>query len=143
MAQEAKFKALFLVKFSDYVEWPAGNSVTVLGVVGDSEVQEAAQAYAAKKPGLQVKKISSPAEAATCSIVFLSKNGLGALSGYVSAIDKGSTLLVIDGKDKVKQGADIGFYLEDNKLRYVINIANIESKNMIPSSRLIQLGTVI
>ncbi len=143
MAQEGKFKALFLVKFSEYVEWPGGNSSMILGVAGDAEVLQAAQEYAIKKEGLQVKKITSPADAKSCSIVFLSKSELGSLGNYISTIGQSSTLLVIDGKDKVRQGADIGFYLEDNKLRYLINKSTIESKKMIPSSRLISLGTVI
>ena len=39
-AQESKFKALFIYKFSQYVEWPDGSKEVTIGVVGKTDVHK-------------------------------------------------------------------------------------------------------
>ncbi len=142
-AQEAKFKALFLMKFCEYIEWPNGNSNLVIGVMGGNDVNGELQAFAAQKSNVQVVDVKTSEDAAKCNIVFVAGNMSKNVSSVAQTIGKNSTLLVADDDKKVKEGADIGFYLEDNKLRFVIKKANIESKNMLPSSKLLALGKAI
>jgi hypothetical protein len=142
-AQEAKFKALFLYKFTEYIEWPTGSDNLVVGVVGNSDVLEELKKFTAAKQNIEVINVSSASQAGSCNIVFLPKGENKQFDAMVSSIGKSSILLVSDNKDLVKKGADIGFFLESNKLRFLINKSNIESKKMLPSSKLLELGTTI
>ena len=38
MAQESKFKALFISKFAEYIEWPSGSKNVTVGIVDDSDI---------------------------------------------------------------------------------------------------------
>lgn len=142
-AQESKFKALFIYKFAEYVEWPSAPAKLTVGVLGSTDVQKELSAFAASKGGMEVIKISSPADAAKCHMVFVPGSQDGSIGGVKSAIGSKSVLVVADNSDLVTQGADIGFFIDAGKLRFKINKQNIESKQMIPSSKLLQLGQSI
>ena len=142
-AQESKFKALFIYKFAEYIEWPASPAKIVVGVVGTSDVYDQLSSFAASKDNLEVRVISGSGEAKTCNIIFLPDSQNPKIGSYVSAIGGKSILLVSETSNLVPQGADIGFYLEDGKLRFLINKNSIESKKMVPSSKLLALGKTI
>ncbi|CAE7410429.1 unnamed protein product [Symbiodinium microadriaticum] len=141
--EEAKFKALFLMKFCEYIEWPGGNGNLVIGVMDSDDVGNELLTFASQKDNIQVKRISSANEAAQCNIVFVSGSAKKNLGSIAQRIGSNSTLLVADDEKKMDEGADIGFFLEDNKLRFVISKSNIESKKMLPSSKLLALGKAI
>ncbi|UXP30793.1 YfiR family protein [Reichenbachiella agarivorans] len=142
-AQESKFKALFIYKFAEYVQWPTSPTVLTVGIVGTSDVKEKLASFAETKGGLEVISIKSASDAAKCHMLYVPESEEKNLSLYTSFINKKSILLVSDNSSKVGKGADIGFYLEDGKLRFKIDKNNIESKKMIPSSKLLALGQSI
>ena len=142
-AQESKFKALFIYKFSEYIEWPSSPSKIVVGVAGETDVYNQLSKFAASKENLEVISIMSAEESSKCNIIFLPSSHDKELSSYVSNINKRSILVVSENKSLVNKGADIGFYLEDGKLRFLINKESIENKSMVPSSKLLALGTSI
>ncbi|WP_109832129.1 YfiR family protein [Reichenbachiella versicolor] len=142
-AQESKFKALFIYKFAEYIEWPSSPSKIVVGVAGKSDVFNQLSTFAASKDNLEVKNISSASDSKSCNIIFLPNAQSGQLNSYVSTINGNSILLVTENSKLVPQGADIGFYLEQGKLRFLINKGSIESKKMVPSSKLLALGKAI
>ena len=143
LAQEAKFKALFTFKFAEYVEWSDGNSQTTIGVVGNSPVFDELSTFAAAKPNIDVIKISGAADASKCRIVFLPEGESGKASAIASSIGGQSILLVAEKKDLAGNGADIGFYTEGGKLRFVISEKDIRRKKMTPSGKLLALGKSI
>ncbi|PIB34331.1 hypothetical protein BFP72_02285 [Reichenbachiella sp. 5M10] len=142
-AQESKFKALFIYKFAEYVQWPSAPSTLTVGIVGNTDVQEKLASFAASKGGMTVISIKSASDAAKCHMLYVPSSEEKNLSLYTSFIDKKSILLVSDNSSKVGRGADIGFFLEDGKLRFKIDKQNIEAKKMIPSSKLLALGESI
>lgn len=143
LGQESKFKALFIYKFAEYIEWPNSPSKIVVGIAGKSDVYNQLSTFAASKDNLEVKTISSSSESKTCNIVFLPSAQSSKLSSYVSTIGKNSILVVSENGKLARQGADIGFYLDQGKLRFLINKNSIESKKMVPSSKLLTLGKAI
>jgi hypothetical protein len=52
-------------------------------------------------------------------------------------------LVVTDQKAAAGKNADIGFYISEGKLRFVISKLRIEKRKMTPSSKLLALGDVI
>lgn len=143
MAQEDKFKALFLYKFVEYTEWPTGTREITIGVVGESPVYNELAGFAASKENLTVVKIQSSAEVKKCEVVFLPNTKNNLLDQFNSTIGSSSILLVSEDGDLVGQGSDIGFYLEGGKLRFLISEKDIKEKKMIPNSKLMALGKSI
>ncbi len=143
VAQEGRFKALFLVKFSEYIEWPSGNSDLTIGVVGNTDVFDELKRFTAQKANLSVINIQSASDSPKCDIIYVPGVKLKLIGELVSNIGSKSTLLVSDDGNQVKKGADIGFFVDGNKLRFILSKENIESKKMVPSSKLLALGKTI
>ena len=142
-AQESKFKALFIYKFAEYIEWPGGLSKVTVGIAGTSDVFTELSNFAASKDNIEVIKISSPADAGKCQIIFLPKSESSKVGSYDQKIGGTSVLLISDDQSMAGKGADIGFYTEGGKLRFLISEGNIRDKKMIPNSKLLVLGKAI
>lgn len=141
--QEAKFKALFLVKFTQYIEWPQGNSNLTIGILGNPTVMEELQKFSAQMGNIEVIDVKSTADASKCNMLFFASGKAKNVQEYVAALGSSSVLIVSDNSDQVGKGADIGFFLEESKLRFLISKGTIESKEMVPSSKLLTLGKAI
>ncbi|MGL1888798.1 MAG: YfiR family protein [Reichenbachiella sp.] len=142
-AQESKFKALFIYKFAEYVEWPSNPSTLTVGIIGSTDVFKELSSFAANKGGMEVIKINSASEASKCNMIFIPSSESGTIDQFQSSTASKSILVVADDSSLVTKGADIGFFMDAGKLRFKINKNSIESKNMIPSSKLLQLGQSI
>lgn len=142
-AQESKFKALFIYKFSEYIEWSSNPSTLVVGIAGQTDVFDQLSVFAKAKDNLEVIKIQGASEASKCNIVFLPRSQDKVLANYASTIGKSSILVVSENEKLATKGADIGFFLEQGKLRFLINQQSIENKGMTPSSKLLALGKSI
>lgn len=142
-AQENKFKALFIYKFAEYVEWPNTPAKLTVGVIGNTDVFKELSNFAASKGKMDVIKINSASEASKCNMVYIPSSQDNKIGDFKTSISKKSILVVSDNSSLVTRGADIGFFVDAGKLRFKINRKNIESKSMVPSSKLLALGQSI
>lgn len=142
-AQESKFKALFIYKFAEYIEWPSGKTNVTVGMAGKSDVSKELSNFAASKGNMTVLDIAGPSDASKCDIIFLPTSASGQIGAYNSAIGGKSVLVVSEDSDLTGKGSDIGFYLESGKLRFLISEKSIRDKKMTPSSKLLALGKSI
>lgn len=142
-AQESKFKALFIYKFAEYIEWPSGKKDITVGIAGKSDVFKELSHFAATKGNMTVLNIAGPTEVSKCDIVFLPSTADGQITDFKSAIGSKSILVVSDNSDFTGKGSDIGFFLESGKLRFLISEKSIREKKMTPSSKLLALGKAI
>lgn len=144
-AQEAKFYALFVTKFVDYIKWPdaAPNQKVVIGVWGNSQVKEELTHFAAAKGNIEVLQLSNLADAAKCNLLFLPKENAKEFEALKSSIGTNSVLLITENEGYAEKGAAISFYLEGSKLKFKLNKSTIESKKIKVSSALMAMGTVI
>jgi hypothetical protein len=139
--QEEKFKALFITKFIEYIEWPASSQNTV-GVYSSSAVQSELQALAPSK-GFQVVQIKKAEDLGAIKVLYVPNVNESKAKEILAAVGEKPILVVSDQKDSAGKAADIGFYVSDGKLRFVISKSRIEKKKMLPSSKLLALGDVI
>lgn len=142
-AQESKFKALFIYKFAEYIEWPSGKKNITVGIAGKTGVTKELSTFAASKGNMTVLDIAGPSDSGKCDIVFLPNSEDAKVGDYNTAIGSKSILVVSDNSDLTGKGSDIGFYLESGKLRFLIDEKSIRNKKMTPSSKLLALGKAI
>ena len=139
-AQESKFKALFIYKFAEYIEWPGGSKDITIGVAGKTDVYDELSAFAASKSNITVIKIGAPAEVSKCQILFLPESQNAMAGAYKNSVGSKSILIVSDEKSLVGPGSDIGFFTEGGKLRFKLSESNIKQKSMVASSKLLALA---
>lgn len=151
-AQEAraqdveKVQAIFILNFTKYIQWPATSGEMTIGVFGNSRVLLELNSLAAKKADLKVNiiKIASESEIASCDVIFIPEEQYRNLSTIESAVNGNAVLIVTETEMPIQESkGGIGFYMENNKLKFVINRSHIEDKNMKVSNNLLGLAKVI
>ena len=139
-AQENKFKALFLNKFVQYIEWPVQDQKVTIGVLGKSDVYNELLAVTKGKSNIKVIQIYSVEEYAKCDVIYVPQYMGVFIEKLDSKIGNQSILVVSDDKDHAGKSADIGFYIENQRLLFMIDPSNLRAKKLNPSSRLLNLG---
>lgn len=146
----ARIKAIYIYNFTKYIEWPAdykeGNFV--IGIYGTNAplLSELSKMAASKMVGsqkLEIKNLSSPAEAGQCHILYILGDNSGQLPEIISKIKGKSTLLVTDKPGMAKQGSGINFSIVENKQKIELNRANIEKYKLKVASTLVEMAVQI
>jgi len=143
IAQNARFYALFMAKFTDYIQWPNSNDQIVIGVYGDQDIIKELQKYSASKTNIGVIDISSVNDVQKCQLVFIAESKNSEFESINASIDGKNILLVTENDAFIKKGAGISFYLEGNKLRFKLNKETIDTKKLKVGGSLLSLANVV
>lgn len=143
LAQQSKYYALFVVKFTDYIQWPVTNNPFVIGVYGDPSIISDLTKYTLAKSNIEIREIYSIGEVQNCQLVFLTDAKKGEFHSIKSSIGNKSILLVTESETFAKQGAGISFYTDGSKLRFRINKKTTDDQNLKISGSLLALADVM
>jgi hypothetical protein len=145
----AQIKAAFLLNFARFAEWspvalPDGYPVLIFCFDGAEDVRIAFEALAEGKEiqGRKVvnRKIISPANAQSCHAVFANDSKrTREVELLKSARDVGA-LTIGDGPDLLACGGMIQLVLDDNRMRFDINLAAVSRGRIKLSSKLLALA---
>lgn len=140
----SKYQALFITKFMDYVNWPVPKAQLVVGIMGNSKVLgEAKQFLERKGKNAVVKKLSGVENASNCDIIFLPKEQKKLFNSLNTETAGKSILIVTEVEELAAQGSVITFYVESNKLKFIINKQAADQRRLKISSSLMNIGKVI
>jgi hypothetical protein len=154
--REPEIKAAYLYNFGRYVEWPAENlpaggnasGAFVIGVVGETSVLTPLRTIAATKKvagrPITLVEIKGEADYRPCQLLFIPA---GQDPEFVNSILKKAraTATLVVGEDEgfaVKHG-HIGFYVEQNNMKFEINSLGAEKSGLKISSKLLSLGRIV
>jgi hypothetical protein len=149
---EYEVKAAFLFNFAKFVDWPKDaspneHSPIRVGVVGKDPFGQALERVVARKSingrDLQIVHTKSLAELKTCQIVFVSSSEEGRLPEIIMSLRGSSVLTVGESDDFAPRGGAIQFTIDDNKIRFTINVDAAERAHLKFSSKLLSLAKVI
>jgi hypothetical protein len=151
-ASEYAVKAAFLFHFAQFVEWPAAafrdaSSPLVYCTIGLDPFQGALDAALSGKMigarAFQVRHYKEAQEAHGCHVLFIGAEQKRQLSAALSEL-KGTPVLVVGESDKfVDEGGMIGFSLEENKVRFEINLEAAEKAGLKISAKLLALAKTV
>jgi hypothetical protein len=131
-----------------YIQWPNdGQAEFVIGVLGNDDVYNTLKSwYDGKAKGAQkiaVKKLSSAAEASTCSLVYLSKTKNRDFEDLRSATNGKHILTITDGNNLGSRGSCVNFTVIDGKLKFELNQSALAASSLKVSSQLTSIAIVI
>lgn len=141
--------AAMLYNFIKYVQWPneADAGEFVVGVIGDEDVFGTLQKWYDGKPKgpkkYVIKKLSSPAEAADCQVVYVGKSKSRDFDNIKNSTTGKSILTITDGNGLGQKGSCINFKVIDGKLKFELNQATVNSSNLKVSSQLSSMAIMI
>lgn len=149
---EYQVKAAFLFYFSGFVDWPEGtfkdaSSPLTYCTIGEDPFRGALDASLSGKTvgtrALRVQHVTQSQEIQGCQILFIGAAGKRLLPATLASLKENSVLTVGESEHFVQDGGMIGFLLEENKIRFEINLEAAEHAKLTMSSRLLALAKTV
>lgn len=151
-SEEYSVKAAFLFHFAQFVDWPpetfkdAGSALTYC-TVGEDVFHGGLEASLGGKTigshPLSVKHFKQAREIEGCQILFFGAAEKKSIPEALSILKGNAVLTVGESEHFVQVGGVIGFLLEDNKVRFEINLDAAEKAKLKISSRLLTLAKTV
>ncbi len=150
--REHQLKAAFLYNFSRYVRWPEtafadANSPFVIGIMNadalTADLNHIARTKKADGRTIVIRRLTAADQVATCHVVFIS--GLQEpkqMSSLNQAVGDRAVLLVGDSPGFCAADGAISFFVENNNLRFEINLETAKRRQLSLNANLIKLGQV-
>jgi hypothetical protein len=151
-AEEYQVKAAFLYHFAQLLDWPAGvldpGDASLKLCIFDDEPrrQELQSTIEGKTIGarvFRVRLISQPEEAQRCHVLFLSRDEARRQTAILRSLRGMPVLTVGETSNFLSDGGMIRFHLDEDKIRFDINLEAAESSHLKISSRLLLLATSV
>jgi hypothetical protein len=149
---EYQVKAAFLFHFSQFVEWPPdtfkdpGTPLTFCTVGEDPFRGALEQSVNGKTMGtrpLSVRHFMRLQEASSCQVLFLGKRSRLLEEEAIAFFSKHPVLIVGESEHFALDGGMIGFCMEENTIRFEINLQAVEKSQLKISARLLTLAKIV
>ena len=148
-AEEYRVKAAFIFHFAQLVDWPAEKPTgtdhsLVLCTLGEDPFQGVLEGTVAGKAIgnriVRIRHLGEPQDMQACQIVFLGRAQGKRIPMLVANLHNAPVLTVGETAGFLDAGGMIDFLLEDNKLRFEVNLEAAESADLKIGSRLLVLA---
>ncbi len=144
-------KAALAFNFLKFVEWPPeapvhSSPVIELCVFDAPSFARAFASIAGKTVGgkrLEIRQVEDLRQAAECHVAFLGRSKRSALPELSAALTARGVLTIGDSEGFAERGLLINFYLEDDRVRFEVNLAAARSAGLKLSSRLLKLARLV
>lgn len=147
--EKHELHSMMIYNFLKYIQWPASanSGQFVIGVLGDDEVYNTLSAWYGDKERmgrfLRVKKISNPAEAKDCQLVYIGNSASNKFEDVQGAISNNPVLVVTDKNGLGQKGSGINFRIVNNRLKFELNQDALNASNLKVSSQLTAMAIMI
>jgi hypothetical protein len=152
ISKEYQIKAVFLFNFAQFVQWsetnfPAAGAPFCIGVLGDDPfntfLDETVRGENIKGHPLIIQRYRNVDEIKECQVLFISRSESGSM-GQILARLKGRNILTVgDAEGFLKNGGDIRFATEQNKIHLRVSLEAAKSTNLVISSKILRLSEII
>jgi YfiR/HmsC-like len=149
---EYQVKAAFLFHFAQFVDWPPeafkdAESPLTYCTVGEDPFHGALEAsMSGKMIGMRpvrVQHFKRAQDMQSCEVLFLGAQEQKSISAALANLKGIPVLTVGESEHFVEEGGMIGFFLEDNKVRFEINLDAAERARLKISARLLALAKTV
>ena len=150
-ASEYQVKAAFLFNFAKFVEWPADAFTTAdaplqICVLGQDPFGNEFEAIENKRVSGRRLKVVHPSgvpQAKACQIIFVASSEKQRVREILHSLRAASVLTVGDTLGFARMGGMINFVLEENRVRFEINVKASERARLKLSARLLTVAKLI
>ena len=154
-SSEYLIKAGFIFNFAKFVEWPSTafaqpDSPIVIGILGTDPfgtiIDKIVQDKKVGARGFVVKRLKWGAdlkELSTCKILFVGASEKAHMDELVQIVRGLPILTVGETPGFAERGGVIRFVLEDNRVRFEVNVEAAHQADLTISSRLLTLARII
>jgi hypothetical protein len=150
-APEYRIKAAFLYNFTLYTEWPPNaferaDSPILLAVAGEDpfglQLDSAVRGKTVQGRSIEVRRYERAADVPPCHLVFLSDSQARNLPQLLRRLEASPLLTVGETEDFIRAGGVIRFFVEENKVRFEVNVDAALRAHVKFSSKLLSLARI-
>ncbi len=150
-AGEYEVKALFLYNFINFIDWPADSSfnssstvnICIIGEDPFGESLDDIRGETAKGKKLAIKFYRPYDEPKGCHLLFIPAAEKNHTGHILRSIRETGVLTVADSEEAARQGAVIGFYIEQKKVRFAVNMEAVRRSGLKISAKLLKLARIV
>ncbi len=151
-SSEYDVKAAFLFHFAQFVEWPpetfkdASTPLTYCTIGEDpfhGALEQSLSGKTIEARPLRVAHFKQPQEIQGCQVLFVGAGETKRLGAALAGVSGNGVLLVGETEHFVEEGGIIGFCLEQNKIRFEINLEAAERAKLKISAKLLALAKTV
>src|SRR5437867_3437041 len=145
-------EAAFLFNFAKFVTWPddafqlSGSSL-IIGVLGEDPfgavLEETIRDKTVMGKKLAVKRFVRIQDAVNSHILFLSSSEESQLLPLLKVLEKATVLTVSDMEQFAERGGMVAFTVEDQKVRFNVNVEAVERAGLKMGSQLLKLARIV
>ena len=150
---EYRVKAAFIFHFAQLVDWPddaakPGSDPFAVCIFGDDPFRGALEESMSGKKiderPVRINHAKAPAEIQGCRVLFVADAEMKRFPSLLTGLKDTAVLTIGDSEEFVLQrGGIIGFCLEDNKIRFDVNLDAANRARLKISSRILLLAKVV
>jgi hypothetical protein len=149
---EYEVKVAFIYNFAKFVEWPpktfeGSSSPIVIGIVGrdpfNSTIDAAVKGRHVNGRPFAVKRLKWGSEMKNCHILFVSSSEKDKVKELPDLLKGAPVLTVGETTGFAKCGGIINFVMENDSVRFEINVETAKRAHLTISSRLLSLAKIV
>jgi hypothetical protein len=149
-ASEAEIKAAYLCKFGNYIEWSGGAASTpagpnfVIAIAGSEAESDLLQRVAVGSSvggrPIHVRRLAAGDTLQDERIVYVTRSQAARAQELAPSALMLGALLVTDALDPGIHGSMVNFVIEDNKVRFDVDVAEAAAAHLKLSARLLTVA---
>lgn len=151
LIEEYQIKAALLYNLAKYVDWPAHtfareSSPMTICTIGQSDLTNGISSLQNKQINghpVAVRHVSGATDSRGCNILVIGNIDHGMLQSVLDKTSHNGLLTISDHDRFAQSGGTVGFYHQDNKIRFEINLAAAHKQKLKISSQLLKLARII
>jgi hypothetical protein len=149
---EHEVKASFVYTVAKFVEWPAAafvdaSSPLVFGILGEDPIEELLKHIVAGKSvgghPVLVIHLAEGDEPSGCHVLYVGRSEAARVDEVIARLRNSSVLTVGEFDRFAQRGGVLRLRLEDNMVRFEVNVDAAERARLQISSKILKLGTVV
>jgi hypothetical protein len=149
---EHQVKAVWLLNFARFVEWPAtafpnATAPLVVGVVGKDpfgrELERAFAGKTVKGRSFEFRRISNEADLHGCHIMFVPSSERKRTRDWTGKLQGKAVLTVGESEEFLQNGGVINFLLKDNTVRFEISLNAAQSARLKLHANLLKVAVAV
>ena len=139
-----KLHSLFIYNFTKHIQWHQGAGSFTIGVYGNDiaykVLEENLSAKRVWNLPISLVKLSDGSNASNCHIIYAPKSNKNKIISFIESVDNKNKLIITE-EDMMEFGAEISFFLKEDRLNFKISKSKCEANGLKVSSALLTLGT--
>ncbi len=146
--QESNLKAAFIYNFTKYIDWDNVDSDNkfIIGILGssplDGPINEIAKTNFIKNKKIILKHFSNVEDISYCHILFIPRGNGTPLQSILEKVNKG-VLTISEERGFAQQGSAINFVVNNDKLKFEINLKALNAAGLKAGSQLLKLAVIV